>query len=344
MPQPDAPGCEPGFVNLCAQTPRNEDFVVATTEINTGTDTRCVALAQANGPELCLFYFNKVEVQAGGLLTVYGPRPFALAAKGSMQIHGRIDAGSKATRNMQPGAGGSPTSPGLCAFGTAPQTAGGGGGGGAGGTFATQGGAGGLGNDDGIGGGMSDRAGGTPGPVFDLPKFLRGGCDGQSGAAGDPPAGAEGGRGGGGVYLAAASMQVTGAVLTGGAGGLSATGKDDGGAGGGSGGFIVLQAGSLAVSGTLLATGGGGGKGANDQNDGATGGDATMPTAAPGGSLGNGGGNGGNGATSGMGSPGIENNGGGGGGGGGAGFILLIGASIDTSGATIVPMATQRTK
>lgn len=343
---PDAivrePVCEPGFLNLCGQPSTAGSFVVASTEINTDTDERCRVIKQASGPDVCLFSFEEIEVQQGGVLLAYGVRPFALVAKGSLKISGTLDVSSRRSRLDKLGAGGAlAPAAGVCAFVSNPVKARGGGGGGAGGTFSMQGGGGGTGNSDGIGGGPANVAGGTPGPMIAEPAILRGGCNGQEGADGQNAPGGAMGLGGGAVYLAAASLTITGSVLAGGSGGGGGD-RDDGGGGGGSGGMIVAQSGALRISGTLLATGGGGGKGGNGTQSGQPGDDATAPTAAAGGGGNQGGGRGGDGATQATGMRGMNDSAGAGGGGGGTGFILLLSAGADLSGSTIVPTTTPR--
>jgi hypothetical protein len=336
------PACVPGFVDLCAQLDPGGTFSISNAEIDTDQDTRCRVVKQPNGPDLCLFYFTDVELQAGGVVLAFGSRPFALVAKNTLKIAGTLDVSSKRQRPKR-GAGSAPTQTGLCGFTTQPGTAMGGGGGGAGGTLVTAGGAGATGNQDGIGGGNANVPGGTPGAAQDAPLILRGGCDGQTGANGQGGADGTGGQGGGAVYLAAASMQITGAVLAGGAGGTGG-GNDDGGGGGGSGGVIVAQSDSLMVSGTLLATGGGGGQGGSGFQGGDAGDDASTTTSAQGGQQGGGGGRGGDGATNATGMGGQPNGAGAGGGGGGAGLVLLLGPQLDTGGAKIAPTVTKRAK
>jgi hypothetical protein len=334
------PACVPGFVDLCAQLDPGGTFSISNTEIDTDQDVRCRVVKQPNGPDLCLFYFTDVELQAGGVVLAFGSRPFALVAKNTLKIAGTLDVSSKRLRPKR-GAGSAPTQPGLCGFTSSPGNATGGGAGGAGGTLVTAGGAGGVGNEDSMGGGPGNRPGGVPGMAQAAPLILRGGCNGQTGANGQGGADGTGGQGGGAVYLAAASLQITGAVLAGGAGGTGG-GNEDGGGGGGSGGVIVAQSDSLMVSGTLIATGGGGGRGGSAAQAGEAGEDATSPSAAQGGQQGGGGGLGGDGATNATGVAGQPNVGGGGGGGGGSGLVLLLGPQLDTSGATIVPLVTKR--
>lgn len=347
---PQPPTCEPRFLDLCDQPKPLDSFVVSSTTINTDQDSRCKLLPQMGGPDVCLLHFKEVEIQQGGTLIAYGSRPLALVSSGAMRIHGTIDVSSKRSimtpaQPAQVGAGSAPTGLGLCAFTGSPQSAGGGGGGGTGGTFASQGGGGGIGNTDDSGGGDDDRAGGVPGTVLSLPSILRGGCNGQPGAPGkDMPVGAVG-FGGGAVYLFAPSLQLSGTVLAGGAGG-DIPGGDDGGSGGGSGGMIVVESDSLAISGLLLATGGAGAQGGNGNTSGAPGEDArTMTPVMPalGGTGGGLDGDGGNGSISGEGSPGRQSRGGGGGGGGGVGFVLLLGPQTSVDGATIMPPATSST-
>lgn len=335
------PECKAGFLDLCGQVATAGSFVVASTEINTDTDERCRVIAQPEGPDVCLFYFETVEVQAGATLLAYGARPFALAAKGALKINGTLDVSSRRNRLAKRGAGGAlAPAAGVCAFVSNPVKARGGGGGGAGGTFAMQGGGGGTGNQDNIGGGPGNAAGGTPGPMIALPAILRGGCNGQDGAEGQNAPGGPAGLGGGAVYLTAPSLTIAGTVLAGGSGGGGGD-RDDGGGGGGSGGLVVAQSASLRVTGTLLATGGGGGRGGNGTQNGEAGDDATTPSAAEGGGGGAGGGGGGDGATLATGMRGGNDGAGAGGGGGGTGFILLLG-NVETAGATIVPGAVTR--
>jgi hypothetical protein len=338
------PACVPGFLNLCELTAVDSDFSVTNAQIDTDADNRCQTLKQTDGPDVCLFYFKNINVQAGGTLLALGARPFALVAKDQLTIAGVLDVSSQRGRLGQPGAGSAPTATGLCSSVSPPVVATGGGGGGAGGTLMTAGGKGGIGNTDNSAGGPANAAGGVPGLAQTEPTFLRGGCNGQAGANGQtPPAGLLG-QGGGAVYLSAATLVITGNVLAGGSGGGGGGGIDDGGGGGGSGGVIVAQSPSLRVSGMLLATGGGGGKGKGGGGGpgGESGADAITPSAAKGGQQGNGGGHGGDGSTSAGGGAGQDNVGGAGGGGGGSGLILLLGPQINTASSTIVPAETKR--
>ncbi len=334
---PGLPACVPGFINLCGQAEPTESLIVTDANgdpINTDTDPRCRSIQQGNGVDVCLLYFTEVEIPASTGLLFYGSRPLAIAARGSIKIAGTLDVSSKAIRLDRPGAGSNPSA--LCSFSREPDGVVGGGAGGAGGTLATAGGAGGMSIAT-----VPPRAGGEPATALASLTALRGGCDGQRGSAGSlSSAGGRGGPGGGAVYLFAPTIQVSGKILAGGAGGASTEiGSCDGGGGGGSGGVIVLESDSIDVTGILLATGGGGGQGADSNDPGAPGSDATMLVSAPGGSEPGEGGFGGAGALATNGSNGVADTNGGGGGGGGTGFILLIGPSPTISGAMIMPPA-----
>ena len=328
---PDVPTCVPDFVNLCDLPAPTEAFLVGDVTIDTENDVRCRTVMQSGGPDICLLYFTEIEVAAGATLFAHGSRPLALVATGAMRIFGIVDVSSKRSRIAMPGAGSHPA--GLCMTTREPAGVLGpnGGGGGAGGTFGTRGGNGATGDNDG-----QNLVGGLPGTAVPSLTMLRGGCNGQEGGVGrDLPGGLKG-LGGGAVYLSAATMVVSGAVLAGGSGGGTA-GLDDGGGGGGSGGAIVLESASLRVSGLLLATGGGAGQGGDGRDLGFLGQDATMITAAPGGNNPQSTGVGGNGGTAGDGTSGATSVGGAGGGGGGSGFILLLGPEKDTTGSAIMP-------
>lgn len=331
---PGPPPCVPGVFDVCALAAPTESLsITGLLTINTDQDPRCVAAAQADGPEVCLLYFSDVTITAGGLLTVRGTRPLALVAKEALTIAGALDASSRAMGGSR-GAGSAPA--GLCSFAGNATNDSGGAGGGAGGTLASKGGGGGAGKD-GVAGGQAVE----PPAMWTV---LRGGCDGQSGGIGQGQAGGAGGLGGGAVYLAAATLQISGAVLVGGSGGAGG-GRDDGGGGGGSGGTIVLQSDALTVTGRLLAPGGGGGGGGDNLGGGVAGSDGTSNEGAAGGSGNFDAGDGGMGAATAAaasGAPCANNDDGGGGGGGGAGFVVLIGTSIDTTGAIIVPAAVRR--
>lgn len=344
MPVDVNPECLPGIVNLCGQTVVNADFVVSSDSFNTDSDNRCKVIEQTGGPDVCLLYYNRIEVQFGGVFKAYGSRTLAMVGKNSLLIRGTLDVGSHSASTNQPGAGSARTTPGLCAFTSPPEAADGGGAGGAGGTFLTRGGNGGMGNTD-NNPPPGNRLGGVPGPAIAAPSILRGGCDGQAGAPDETAEAGVGGQGGGAVYLSASSLDISGSVLAGGAG-AGGGGIDDGGGGGGSGGMIVVQSASLKVSGLLLAAGGAGGQGGGRNDPGETGDDATLPMPARGGDTNGRGGNGGNGGTGSgpttNGVAGLSATPGGGGGGGGAGFILLLSPQIDTTDSSIVPMATRR--
>lgn len=335
---PDTPSpqpCVPGIFNACElAAPTQSLSVTSAMSLDTDSDPRCVATAQASGPSVCLMYFQDVAISASGRLVVTGAAPLALVAKGSMTIAGLLDVSSRRDPSQR-GAGSAPA--GLCSFAGAPANQLTGAGGGAGGSFATKAGHGGRGSVL----GMSSAAGGQAAEAVPW-SVLRGGCDGQVGGEGDDAPGGAGGAGGGAVYLSAATLQLSGAVFAGGAAGSGGS-FDDGGGGGGSGGAIVLESDQLTISGRVFATGGGGGGGGETFQTGGNGQDGSRSSAAAGGKGGDEG-DGGAGATDAAGTSGADgtNHSGGGGGGGGAGFIVFIGASPVTQGASVMPPAAMR--
>lgn len=327
-PQP----CVPGVFNVCEMAAPTESLSVnSSTTINTDTDGRCIATAQAGGPDVCLMYFNEVEIGSSGRLIVSGSRALAIVSRGPMTVVGAIDASSRREAGQR-GAGSAPS--GLCSFAGSPLNASTGAGGGAGGSFASKAGNG--------GGGSVGATGGSSSNAQAAWSVLRGGCDGQGGGNGNNAPGGAGGMGGGALYLSAATLQISGLVLAGGSGGGGGS-FDDGGGGGGSGGNIVLQSNALTLSGRLTATGGGGGGGGVNAEEGVGGQDGTRTEAAAGGRGGDQG-DGGAGATNVTGSNGSDGtvDSGGGGGGGGTGFIVIIGQSPSTQGASIMPPALLR--
>ncbi len=344
----DAPPCAPGYLNLCDVKERADPFTpTSSATINTTTDGRCIVKAQANGPELCILYFAKVDIPTGVTITVTGSRALVLASTTTLDIAGTLDVGSRRTRAERGAASNHST----CAYATNPESDGGGGGGGAGGSFSTQGGSGGAGdmNDNNDQGGSA--LGGLPGTAIDEPPaVLRGGCQGQKAGNATNNGGGGGGASGGAVYLSARStIDISGTVLATGAGGSGVSSRNGGG-GAGSGGTIVIESQTQsALSGTFLATGGGGGEGGGapniGQDPGESGDDATTAAAAAGGNAIAEGGDGGGGATSSNNAvvpagKGQDSDGGGGGGGGGNGFIYVRGAGRMLTG-TFAPRPSQ---
>ncbi len=313
--KPAEPPCVPGFLDLCG-LPEPTDSLMLSGELDTAIDPRCQPFPQSGGPEVCLIYASEIEIASAGVVA-YGTRPLAIAAVHSLKVQGALDVSSKRSR---PGAGASSSTDAICNYGQVPVANTQGAGGGAGGSFATAGGGGGVGNV----GAASTSAGGIPGSLQPTPTILRGGCNGQDGAAGQDPAISPKGTGGGAVYLVADEIEVSAAasVLAGGSG-AGASGRDDGGGGGGSGGLIVIHAATLRLSGLVIATGGGGSQGGAGTGTGQPGADATSVAAAEGGQSATHGGWGGDGATDSSGAIGLSDDDGGGGGGGGAGFILV---------------------
>jgi hypothetical protein len=351
---PDAE-CDVDGLDLCSRTP-DAAITFGTETLDTGTDARCVDAAQpGGGPHACLIFATSITVPGGTTLTVIGNRPLALAATGTVQVDGTIDAGSTAAGRRGPAA----DDGGCGGFAANPDNDTGGAAGGAGGSFAAAGGAGGEGDNDNSLGGDGTASPGQPNAAVGMPGNVRGGCRGQDG--GDEGGGGGSGRGGahgssgGAVWLLAeVAVNVTGAVgVTGAGGGGGET--QSGGAGAGSGGMIRIAAPVIAISGTLAANGGGGGGGGGRLNgnnvSGGPGGDG--PIGAAGGTGGQGatccppgtgtevGGHGGVGGFAATAAgPGIGTIVGGGGGAGSVGFIILVGPGTSVTG-TASPAAIQ---
>lgn len=350
---PDA-ACDVDGLDLCSRTP-DAMITFGTETLDTGSDARCVDTAQPGGGQhVCLIFATSITVSAGATLTVIGGKPLALAATGTVQIDGTIDAGSTVAGRKGPAA----DDGGCGGFAANPENDTGGAAGGAGGSFAAAGGAGGEGDNDNSLGGDGTASPGQPNPTTGTPANVRGGCRGQDGGnegggGGSGHGGAHGSSGGAVWILAEVAVNVTGAVGVTGAGGEGGE-TQSGGAGAGSGGLIRIAAPVIAISGTLAANGGGGGGGGGRINGnnvsgspggngliGAAGGDggqgATCCPPGTGTELGGRGGVGGSGAAAGPGTGTII---GGGGGGGGAGFIILVGAGTSVTG-TVSPTAIQ---
>lgn len=331
----DAAPCTAGFLDTCAASPMGDLMITANVGISTDTDTRCRTVMQPGGPNVCLMVFRDVQIATTATLFAHGSRPLAIAARRTMNINGTVDVASRRGSSLS-GAGSGNSS--FCASGIAAIDSMGGAGGGGGGSYRTSGGEGGRGNLDGVGGGASTVPGGVSGPSYAAPAFLRGGCHGQNGGVANVTGGIAG-LGGGGVYLHAPTLTISGDVFAGGGGGSGGDGNDGGG-GGGSGGMIVLESRALSVSGLLIATGGGGGGGGLDMTAGLAGVDGRMLAPAAGGTGSVSGGDGGAGATTAAGVAGEYHNGGGGGGGGGTGLIILIGAT-SIEGLAMPPFITR---
>jgi hypothetical protein len=358
VPIPDSPpgtpdaSCVVDGLDLCAQSPADNAITFGNETFDTGNDPRCRDVTQGGGGEtLCLVYATSITVSAGATLTVTGNQPLVLAASGTLQVDGTIDAGSTSNRRGPDSEfGGCPNFP------AAAESDLGGGGGGAGASFLADGGNGGTGDSDmSSGGGNGNAAGGTrPAPVG-TPSILRGGCDGQDGGdeggGGGSGNGGTGGSGGGAVWLVATgSVQVPGAVRATGAGGAGGE-TQAGGGGGGSGGMIKISAPTIVVPGQLSANGGGGGGGGgriggNDIN-GSPGNDGllgTLPAAGGAGATQGGTEYGGRGGTGGAQAASTGQTGGtsvvGAGGGGGSGGYVVIHGNASITGVVSPPHVT----
>lgn len=335
-------------VDVCLAAPAQGTLMLTGSLSTDGAD--CMTSSK---PQYCVRAARTLTVEA---LDVTGSRPLVLIASESLVVNGLLDASSKVTGRVGPGAmnatcGTFTTAP---SFVVAGGGNGGGAGGGAGGSLLQSGGGGG----NNVGGAVAGQPVLAPtGPVF------RAGCPGQRGGHRTANAGAVGGLGGGAVYLVAGTrieVTATGAISASGAAGspglcptsgtfICAVNTDAavlaaadayGGAGGGSGGAITLDAPSIVNASRVYADGAGGGEGASRSQAGLAGKESTgtytglFANGAPGGTGGNGnGGDGGNGSFLTMrtgvdASPGISAHpGGGGGGGGGAGVIRVHGTA-----------------
>lgn len=344
VPTADANPClGGGLVQLCLDAlPRDELRVAAAVQIDTDKDSRCASFTPSNA-DWCVITATTIAIAPGATLAATGRRALVLAATEALVVEGTVDVSSHTKPRRVRGAG---MGIGLCGGARQAQQQGGAG---AGGSFRSKGGSG--------GGNPSPAQGTLPGGVVPLDK-LRGGCSGAGGGVPDPNPAAEGGDGGGAVYLMAPMIRVaaTGVINASGGGGDRALYDDfTGAAGGGSGGLIGLDGAQLqlAAGARLYANGGGGGEGtgcAVGMDSGATAGqDPLSPTVpAHGGHADPQGGDGGDGALStGDGARGADGvrcpdgsfYGGGGGGGGGVGAIVLRGTVTDL-GAQLSPPAT----
>jgi len=327
----DAPGQTcfgTGLLNICLQTAPTGSLTSALlTTINTDTSPKCAPVR--SGGNYCVLAATTINLDEK--LRATGTRPLVLIAIDSITTTAVIDVGSHRGPPEEAGAGADPAA---CAPGTAPTTVTTTSGGGAGGSFT------GLGGSGGGGAAGSGGAGGTPGAVADPITELRGGCAGQ---AGEGPAKATAGHGGGAVFLIAGNkIDVQGGINAAGAGGAAGVTGAAGGGGGGAGGMIGFDAPMITVSGLILANGGGGGEGSGQTTPGAAGADPNAINAATGGNGATGnGGDGGNGSpatTAGAGGAGANGASGGGGGGGGAGLIKA--PATATLGTQVSPPAT----
>jgi hypothetical protein len=334
----------PHFFSACKLPPPSGNLSISgmfVFDTTTGTLTEQITATAVPQPSIVVDGIRYLSVQdvtivANATLRVIGDKPLVIAAWGSMNIGGLIDAGS------HNGAGGAGFNPAGCTAGegsdATTMAAGGGGGGGA---FQGNGGKG--------GGGAAGGAGSLV-----PPQTLRGGCSGgRSGKAGlgamDPATSdtsATGGRGGGALALSSRlSITIDGAVGVGGEGGNgSPAGAGCGGAGGGAGGMLVLDAPTVALHGTANAAGGGGGGVAAKTGQGMKGRDATVSGAAGGTPGTNCTGTGGAGSTVAMpnGTDGGTGTCGGAGGGGGSGWIIVFADIFDTVGAFMSPTPSEK--
>jgi hypothetical protein len=321
-----------GAYSACV-TPPPTDAIDLAGALDTDTDPRCLAVqpadwAGAGQPDACFLAGTDITVSAA--VTVSGSRPLVVLGD-AIQIDALLDVASH--RGGALGAGANASA--CAAFGGDAGDAAPIGGGGAGGSFGTGGGNGGrANNNNNIPGGLAAAPDGAS------PTVLRGGCPGQVGGTGNAAAGAPG-AGGGAIYLAATTIDITASGVINASGGAAAAGGDGaGGSGGGAGGMIVLFADTITAAGTIVANGGGASSGGRDGQSGNDGRDpSTMDVTVPGGGGRGPGGDGGDGFALGRNARdgGTGANRAGGGGGGGGGYIqanhMLSGGSVSPAAA-----------
>lgn len=232
-----------------------------------GGDYAGANLSPAGGDVLSGVFQNVglFRIQAGATVYVDANVPLAVYA-GTVSIAGTLEGSG---RGRPGGSGGAVNGPGAAGFGGGPT----GGGGGASGASATGGGGGGSGGagggGSGSGGGMGGASYGSTGTVsipLSADDIFEGSGGGGGGGSNANP-GSPGGSGGAAIYVEAASITVTGAILAPGAGAAAVTNAvftnnvNAGPGGGGAGGGILLRATSALslARATLDASGGAGG-------------------------------------------------------------------------------------
>jgi hypothetical protein len=351
----------PSPLNLCAKAAPGPAWTVSGSGVNTynttdgtlngGAGPSSFVLDYGGGYKLRVISVARLDVTAR--LRLIGEHPLVVVSWSDIAIAGEVNASSARVGGRgagSPRAGCNAVGAGTGGNPNMRRDGGGGGGGGLG----TGGGAG--------GNGQSGNAGGAGGASISATSDFAAGCDGARSPS--PNSFAEGGRGGGAVYLIAKdtiTVAASARIHAGGSGGdgLTGTQSEGGGGGGGSGGSIGFDARMLTieVGAVIAANGGGGGAGCDVRMTDGTethGKDAgATSAAAPGGAITectNGGALGGAGSTgTASGSMGDSptstgGNGGGGGGGGGSGFVLAWtpNAPVVPAGSTVTPPFTQR--
>jgi hypothetical protein len=309
----------------------------------------------SGGVPLGVFVFHDLTVDAAATVRFTGARAVVWLVGNAARIAGTLEVSAGQGAREAPGPGGG-------AGGTAAAPAQGCGAGGAGlrGAPTTNedsgGGGGGAGAPGGIGG-----VGSTPTPPSSTPggaagtmcvaarlEPLVGGSGGGAGSPGETTMTPSGGGGGGALQLTAlGSLEITGIIHAGGAGGdvgSTAAVNAGAGAGGGSGGAILLEAPAVTIGASaIVAANGGGGGGGGSEVLGTPGQNARASLVAAAGGIagevgGTQGGAGGTATTSALaGASGASN---GAGGGGGVGAIAVRGR-VRTLGGTITPAALQ---
>lgn len=263
-------------LKACTTATVEDREVTAPADVDTdatasGTALGCAPLVDGSEP-LCAIVARKLTVRAGVRITAHGGRPLAVFAT-EIDLQGAIDVSSRETVR---GAGGTITD---CNTNADKATDNGGG---AGGGFGT---AGANGGDEGGEDNSGATGGGTIGASF------RGGCDGTGGSKQGVVA--QGGAGGGAVWLSVTgklTLGKTSLINASGAGGPGGLAPRGGGGGGGSGGLIIIQAASLTrdPDTQVFANGGHGGGGASADDPGARGGEPERPSSGGDGASGKG--------------------------------------------------------
>lgn len=290
-----------GLVKPCFPSAPMGDVMLPAT-IDTDAPGTCSTVVTA-ADDLCVIAGATISNE--GAVSVTGSKPLVLVAVTTITIGATLDAASHRAP-AKSGPGSDPN--GQCTGGTQPTISGGG----AGGTLIGAGGNGGNG-----------AAGGTGGIAAAARNVttLRGGCRGQNA----PGVGAQGGAGGGAVYLIAnTSITINAPINASGAGGSPGITGSAGAGGGGSGGMIGLDSPVISNNRVVFANGASGGEGSGQATPGNPGPepiDGVISGPAQDGTTNGGDGGSGSGGTTANGSNGVTGAAGGGAGGGGVGLI-----------------------
>ncbi len=291
-----------------------------------------------------LFAMTSLTFNQNGDLRLTGTRATIFVIDGDMTLRGVIDASGGCTDGRHECAGPGGGAGGVAPTGSASGCGAGQPGGDADGStivHAFGAGGGGFGTAGQQGAGTPGSAGASCGSASLVP--LIGGSGGGHGGnvVSTSLSGGAGGGGGGALQLSVAGMLTidsSGIIDVGGAGGEGDPGTTRGAGGGGAGGAVLIQAPTMNLAGVIVANGGGGG-GHNPSGDGEDG--TRSATPAKGGGTGSyKGGDGGAGTTAPAGGGTSHGNGGG----GAVGRIRILGTTVNaTLGVVVSPPATTGT-